>query len=337
MSKSSAGPRIPWAAVLIGVAMQGAFATDARAQAPPAARQAELAKLAAIPDSPGTGPFPAIKEETASLPGHVVYRPAKLNELGSTKLGVYLFGNGGCSNDGASSRLHLLEIASHGYLAVAPGRIRSGPGATTPPQPSSLPAPSASENGAAASTPRMPTSYTDLGSALDWALAQNKDEKSPYYNRIDRESVAVSGYSCGGLQALQIAADPRVKTVVVMNSGIFRPGSQVIPGMDQSKALLETLHTPTLYILGGETDIAYQNGMDDYARITRVPVFMGNLLNVGHGGTYWEPNGGKAAGAVVAWLNWQLRDDSVASKSFAGRACGLCTDPAWSIAKKKID
>ena len=28
-------------------------------------------------------------------------------------------GNGGCSDDGASSRSHLLEIASHGYLVIA--------------------------------------------------------------------------------------------------------------------------------------------------------------------------------------------------------------------------
>jgi hypothetical protein len=67
-----------------------------------------------MPDTPGTGPFPAIKEETASLPEHVVYRPASLDRLGATKLGLNLFGNGAGSNDGASARLHLLEIASHG-------------------------------------------------------------------------------------------------------------------------------------------------------------------------------------------------------------------------------
>jgi hypothetical protein len=45
------------------------------------------------------------------------------------KLGVVAWGNGGCSDDGASSRFHLLEIASHGYLVIASGRILSGPGA----------------------------------------------------------------------------------------------------------------------------------------------------------------------------------------------------------------
>ncbi len=85
-----------------------------------------------MPDTAGTGPFPALKEEVPSLPKHVVYRPAQLDVLGKTKLGVYIFGNGACSDDAASSRLHLLEVASHGYLVIAPGRLRTGPGATAP-------------------------------------------------------------------------------------------------------------------------------------------------------------------------------------------------------------
>ena len=105
-----------------------------------AAMAAQRAKQAAMPDTPGTGAFPALKEEIPSLADHVVYRPADLGKLGSTKLGLYLFGNGGCSNDGASSRMHLLEIASHGYLVIALGRIRSGPGATTAPSPAPKPA-----------------------------------------------------------------------------------------------------------------------------------------------------------------------------------------------------
>lgn len=293
------------------------------------------ARQAALPDTPGTGKFPAMKEEVASLPDHVVYRPAQLEKLGAQKLGLYIFGNGACSNDGASARLHLLEIASHGYLALAPGRLRSGPGATAP-RTAPPPRPAA-QDGTASPIPPPATKSADLTAALDWALKQNDDPKSPYHNRIDRKAVAVSGYSCGGLQALEIAKDPRIKTVVIMNSGIFNPGTGPgISGMNLQKSLLDTLHTPTLYILGGETDIAYPNGTDDVKRIDHVPVFLGNVLKVGHGGTYWEPNGGRAAVAVVAWLNWQLRNDQQAAKLFVGKDCGLCTDPAWSVEKKKI-
>ena len=320
-----------WISVLPAAGQQAA---PSREQA--AAMEAQRARQAAMPDTPGTGAFPALKEEVPSLPDHVVYRPADLSKLGTTKLGLYLFGNGGCSNDGAGSRMHLLEIASHGYLAIALGRIRSGPGATMPP----TPAPKPAQPPAAGAPPAGLAAATDvkgLITALDWALAQNADPASPYRGRIDPTAVAVSGYSCGGLQALQVASDPRIKTLVIMNSGIFNDGASRITGVSVSKALLDTIHTPTLYVLGGETDIAYQNGMDDFARINHVPVAVGNLVGVGHGGTYWEPNGGKAAAAVVSWLNWQLRGDKRAAETFVGNSCGLCADPAWKIDKKRID
>ena len=335
MSTGNTWRSLAWKVVVMSLPLCAAMAADPPAAADPRAEM--LARQAAMPDTPGTGKFPAMKEEVASLPNHVVYRPAQLDKLGSTKLGLYVFGNGGCSNDGASARLHLLEVASHGYLAIAPGRLRSGPGATVPRPATPPPPPAPAPGGAPASLPPPATSSADLTAAIDWALKQNDDPKSPYHHKIDPKAIAVSGYSCGGLQALEIAKDARIKTLVIMNSGIFNAGTgSAIPGMNPQKSLLETLHTPTLYILGGETDIAYPNGTDDFKRIDKVPVFLGNVLKVGHGGTYWEPNGGKAAAAVVAWLDWQLRSDQKAAKSFVGKDCGLCTDSAWLVEKKKI-
>ena len=46
------------------------------------------------PDERGSGRYPALKEELASLPDHVVYRPADLDALGTQKLGVVAWGNG---------------------------------------------------------------------------------------------------------------------------------------------------------------------------------------------------------------------------------------------------
>jgi len=96
----------------------------------PSISDAERAAYEALPNGPGTGPYPAIIETDPTLAKHVVYRPADLAALKDRKLGVLVWGNGGCRDDGASARQHLLEIASHGYLVVAPGAILSGPGAT---------------------------------------------------------------------------------------------------------------------------------------------------------------------------------------------------------------
>jgi hypothetical protein len=289
-----------------------------------AAVQAAEENFDNIPDTPGSGAFPAIKEMDPSLPNQTIYRPADLTRLGSTKLGVYAFGNGSCIDDGAHTRLHLLEVASHGYLAIAPGNIYSGPGAIERP---------------ANAPPRDPnvavTSPDQLGEAIDWALAENARQGSPYYGLIDTSAIAVSGFSCGGLQALFNAYDPRVGTVVMMNSGLFVEGPTNMAGMVGEKKMLVDLHTPILYVLGGPTDIAYDEGMHDYATISHVPAAVANI-DKGHGGTYWETNGGAAATVVVNWLNWQLRDDATAEKMFVGENCGLCQDPQWTYEQKGL-
>jgi hypothetical protein len=280
-----------------------------------------------VPDTPGTGPFPAIKEEVASLPKHVVYRPADLSKLGNTKLGVLAWGNGGCSDDGASSRLHLLEIASHGYLVIANGTIKSGPGT----QPSPPPAPRADGQ-----LPPPATSAEQLIESIDWALAENARQGSALFGRIDPNAIAISGFSCGGLQALKVGNDKRVRTLIIHNSGIFSPEHAArLPSMDIGKETLKKLHTPVLYIQGGPTDIAYENGMDDFRRIEHVPAAIANL-DVGHGGTFHEPNGGRAAQVAVAWLQWQLRGDENAKQWFVGADCRLCKDADWKFESKNL-
>ena len=324
-------PRHPLSRLLAVAVATVCVAVTTAAQQPaappvdPAAAERQAA-INARPDTPGTGRFPAMKEEVASLPRHVVYRPRDLAALGATKLGVVAWGNGGCSDDGASSRFHLLEIASHGYLVIASGRILSGPGA--PPR---EPRPAAP----AGQLPPPRTQVSDLTDAVDWALAENQRAGSPYFGRIDPAQIAYSGWSCGSVQALQVAKDPRVKTLVIHNSGVLNNGPTTMTGISVGKDVLQTLHTPVIYIEGGPTDIAYENGMDDFKRISHVPAAIANLP-VGHGGTFNEPNGGAAASVAVSWLEWRLRGDALSAKRFVGDDCGLCRDEQWSLQRKQF-
>jgi hypothetical protein len=262
----------------------------------------------------GTGSYSAIMYTDNSLPTHTIFRPKDLSAFGKqNKLPIIAWGNGACANSPREHVNFLSEVASYGFLVIAIG-----------------PMPQEGEKGGGKST------SSQMTDAINWAIAQNSDKNSPFYNKIDISKIAVSGMSCGGLQTLEIAPDPRVTTTVVCNSGIFINPGNGFPGMPNlKKDDLLKLHTPTLYILGGEKDIAYENGMDDYSKINHVPVFVANM-NVGHGGTYGQPHGGEFAKVATSWFKWQLKGDNEAGKLFTGNPCGLSQNPVWKVDKKKI-
>jgi len=180
-----------------------------------------------------------------------------------------------------------------------------------------------------------------LVKAIDWAIAENARKGSPYYGRIDTTKIAVAGQSCGGLQAIAVGADPRVTTVLVLNSGIIRGGIPTPDGgtrqpagyLPASDADLPKLHTPMLYLIGGDKDQAHRGAEGDFEAIQKVPVFNANTP-VGHGGTWMQPGGGAMGKVAIDWLNWRLKGDAAAAKTFNGDPCGLCKDTAWTVKRK---
>lgn len=264
----------------------------------------------------GTGPHPAVAEARADLPGHTVYRPV---EWPREALPLYVWGNGGCSNNGLAHAAYLRQIASNGYVVVALGP----PGGAPTPQP------------APGAAPTDPTQPEQMLEAIEWATRETARADGEFYRRIDVERIAVGGHSCGGLQALAISHDPRIDTTLVLNSGIY-----ITPGSGRSrvqvdKTQLERLHAPALYLTGGPSDIAHVNAVDDVERIDKIPVFFG-ALPVGHGGTFSAPDGGEWATVSTRWLDWQLKASADASRDFAGPDCRLCTDERWTVVQKGL-
>jgi dienelactone hydrolase len=271
----------------------------------------------------------------ASLTSHTVYRPTDLAPFtGAKRLPIIAWGNGACSNAGLLFQRFLTQIASHGFLAIASG-----------PKNAPLPAFASQVPGQAISTPNPAagiaagrTTDQDLITAIDWAIAENGRSGSPYFGHLDPQKVAVMGQSCGGLQATAVAADPRIKTVVIWNSGVF-PENATSPGAGLSgarKASLDKFHAPVAYFLGGPSDVAYANGKDDFSRLTKVPAFLGSIHS-GHGGTYNHQGGGWFGEVGVAWLKWQLNGDPEAAKYFEGADCILCKNAIWEVSKKNIN
>jgi hypothetical protein len=221
-------------------------------------------------------------------------------------------------NDGAAQRFHLGEIASHGYVVVASGDILTGPAARAD-------APAAA---------MWTTNVAEMRQSLDWALAENARRGSRYFGRIDPNMVAVSGYSCGGMLAIQLAADPRVRAIILHSSGIFpnRPNRPVVV----ERSMLDQVRLPFLYVIGNESDGAWEPATDDFSYISQTPVMLASLRAVAHEGTFEQPHGGVASRVAVDWLAWRLRGDAEAARTFIGPDCRLCADTAWLVRRKKM-
>ncbi|MDP0501978.1 MAG: serine hydrolase [Verrucomicrobiota bacterium JB022] len=264
----------------------------------------------------GTGPHSAVVTEDPGLPGMTIFRPENLEPFGGEqKLPILLWGNGACANTTQEHKNFLNEIASHGYLILAIGRL--------------------DKIDVRDETSRGPTSSQQLLDALDWITQQNGARDSQYHGKVDTSQVAAMGMSCGGLQAIEISGDPRIRTSVICNSGVL-PNPSPLPGMPAlSKDVLEDFHAPVLYIIGGPSDIAYENAVDDFERVDQVPIVLASL-DVGHGGTYHRPHGGEFTGVALAWLDWQLKGEDAASDMLLNEDSPVRRSANWTVRTKNM-
>src|SRR5581483_9839346 len=220
------------AAVILLMLVLGIFKTIGADAPAPATAPAKEAASRTIEDG-GTGPFKALMASDSTLATHTIFRPKDLGAFNEKQpLPIVAWGNGACANSPWEHVNFLSEIASHGFLVIAIGPMpvegqRGGPGGGT-------------------------TKSSEMTDAINWAIAQNAMEGSQYYHKLDTGKIAVAGMSCGGLQTLEVAPDPRVTTAMICNSGILGNPGGGMGGMPAlTKDHLEKLHTPIIYILGG--------------------------------------------------------------------------------------
>jgi hypothetical protein len=245
----------------------------------------------------------ALSETDAGLPKHTIYRPRDLAAI-TRPMPVVVWGNGGCMGNGSTFGPMLTPLAATGVLAIANG----APG------------------GSGQTTAQM------LLDSVDWAVRENSRQGSKYFGKIDVEAISAQGQSCGGLEAIKVSSDPRIKSTVLWNSGIFANGGLGGVGKDA----LTKLHGPTAWLNGGTSDIAYQNAVDDYAKVpATVPAVLGSYGNVGHMGLWTNAATARQMATVNrAWLDASLYGDATAKQQFIGADCGLCRGTQWKIQSK---
>ncbi|MBQ8220138.1 MAG: alpha/beta fold hydrolase [Bacteroidaceae bacterium] len=242
-------------------------------------------------DNGGTGMFKAIAVKESGMPDFVIYRPKDLMHAHARcgALPLLMFANGGCMDTSIGYERMLTEIASHGYIVMAIGEMQD----------------------VRNDRKESHTPSSELKRGLDWIVQQSVTKGSDYYQNIDTARIGAAGHSCGGAQVLANAADARLKTYLILNAGM---GDMEMAGA--SKASLPNMHGPALYIVGGPSDVAFENAQKDYERITDTPVALADHPASGHGGTYEHPYGGDYGRMVIDWLDWQLKGEKAKAAIF---------------------
>lgn len=227
---------------------------------------------------------------------------------------MLVWGNGGCGGDGNSNSKFLSVVASYGYLAIASGRP-GGSGSTT---------------------------SAMMKQSIDFAVKYAGTGK---YANVDATKIMASGFSCGGVEAMDMSWDSRVTTIGVISSGLLT-----------NYTAASKYTKPILYAIGGSGDVAYQNvslfslfafflstctaltrwgqAERDYKALpSGTPAWKGNL-NLGHGGDLFGNNGGKFGRAGIYWMEWLFRGDKTAETYFLGDGAKV---DGWAIEKKNLD
>ena len=152
----------------------------------------------------GTGPHDVVIETNSEdgIRCGTIYRPADLG--GAEKYPIFVWGEGGCSQNGSSNQAAMGEIASWGYFVVADG-TPGGNGACA-----------GGQDGAA---------FLDY---ITWAIAENDKPCSAYYQSLETTKIAADGFSCGGLMAENVSDDPRFTAIGITSSGLM--GASALSG-----------------------------------------------------------------------------------------------------------
>jgi dienelactone hydrolase len=255
----------------------------------PPGPEANSPKLA-IQSAPGAYSFALV--EDVAFPNRTLYVPQGV--AAGVKVPIVAWENGMCRQYGRMYQGFLQELASHGYLVIAPGRPN--------------------EQSQFQTTPDWQTE--SVAFARGWTTA-------PF--EVDKTKVALAGHSCGGgetLRNLAFARPGQVTTGIILNSGSSSSG-----------AAFAHVKVPILLVHGGQTDTEDSaDETFDWFSDNREHLPIAEVgLQTGHLGSFWLARGGIYAETVVHWLNWNLKGNRNEKLWFAGGKDSPAAQRGWQI------
>jgi len=291
-------------------------------------------------------PAEAYVVETAdNLPGYNIYRPADLAER-SVPVPVIVWANGACVRfdtiwSGLAKRwagagfvvitMNDPEAAAKMMAAREQMEKDAAAGRAEPPRDAS---------GAPGGAPppdvvAMQTAATAdaQAKAIDWAIAETAAEGSPYAGKLDTARIAAAGNSCGGISSLTLASrDKRPRALFILSGSSVGPNAT----REQAAPVMGKVTVPTLWVVGGEEDIARAAANLDYSLLPPgTPGAVVYRASGDHRTVSTTPAIlNDAAEIGLAWFRATLLGDQDAGALLTSKVCPDCDAATWTIKAK---
>jgi len=163
---------------------------------------------------------------------------------------------------------------------------------------------------------------TKMSKSLDWA---EKNAGTGKYAHIDKTRIGAAGQSCGGIQAYKISVDKRITLTGMFDSGNLFGNFK-----------LSSLHAPVGYFLGGTSDMAYKNGLNDFKALAEnIPAILVNNPKGGHMQSFMDKQGGLVAKAGVAWFDWMMKNSTEGKEFLLGKGSSIAK-AGWQVQTRHL-
>lgn len=179
-----------------------------------------------------------------------------------------------------------------------------------------------------------PASTEQMVAAADWAVAQNSNSSSVFFENLDTANVGSTGHS-GGAAA---AADAAIQSSVITATAPVALPDEIWCGCDPSELIDFTeLSDPVLLMRGADDFISSDAVQAMVVADSTGPAAKASLLGAGHGGGLGaggiDEAGNGFQGYLVAWFMHALEDDPFAADAFVangGEAPEMGVNSLWT-------